>query len=1123
MRLGRAVKGLLPEMKGLRLAMKALLLGMVIALLAAAPAWATEFHGQVVFGGLPVPGAQATVTATQGAKTVTAITDDQGLFGFADLTDGAWTITITMTGFAPIKEPITVAPNSPIPVFELKLQTLAQIREEDKPVKVEPGAAPAVATATTSPTADTTASSAKGKAPADTKGKPAAGNQTAANAPPEAPQPAAQEASSAPSPDGFLINGSVNNAATSQFSLNQAFGNARNSRSLYNAQFALNFSSSTLNANSYSLLGPAAKPNFNNYTAQLQFGGPLKIPHLIPLYRAPNFYVAYGRSDNTSVAITPGLVPMAGTVDPVTGDYDIATLAAITGETAYVPTSGISPACLTAAGGTAGSPFPKNGNGDQYIPGSCISPIAQNVLTRLYPTVPAKTPVVSGYNYQVPLSTDSHSDFGRVNLSKGLGNKNNVNGNYSLQSTRESSPNLFGFVDRQKNLGQSVNASWYHRYTQRLSASTSYSFSRQRSDTTIFFQNKNENVSNEVGINGNLQDAPNYGPPGLRFSQSQFSGVSDGTSRNNRNQTQNISVNANWNRFRHEMQFGGDFRRQEWNYFQQSNPRGSITFDGTATQTTDSKGNPIGGMDFADFLLGLPDTSQIAYGNADKYLRESLYDFFVKDDFRVSPEFTVNFGVRYEYSGPVTETKNRLVNLDFAPNFAQQATVLATSPTGSLSNQGYPRSLLRPDRAGFAPTVAIAWRPISGSSLLVRSSYGLYHDSSVYQQVAYAMATQTPGLGAPWSSISENISGTSSCPLALNNPFAPPACATTTSAADTFAVDPNFRVGYLHAWNLSLQRDLPAALQLYVVYNGSKGLRGVQEILPNTYPEPAVIPVTAADPCPSCPKGFAYRMSNGNSTYESGQVQLRRRLRAGLQATATYTYSKSLDDDYSYGGSGPVFGSSSSGGSSAVAQDWRHPEAQRGLSTFDQRHKLQLTAQYTTGMGLGGHPLMSGWRGAIYKEWTVLTNISVGSGLPETIVDPIAVPGTTYTGIIRADYNGKPIYQPNTGASPLAHLNQGAFTGPVGHFGTSGRDFIIGPSQFSMNGSMQRTFRLHDRISMDARIDANNVLNHVVFSSWNSILPSSNSSGNANANSQFGTPTSPSGMRSVSINLRVRY
>ncbi len=97
-------------------------------------------------------------------------------------------------------------------------------------------------------------------------------------------------------------------------------------------------------------------------------------------------------------------------------------------------------------------------------------------------------------------------------------------------------------------------------------------------------------------------------------------------------------------------------------------------------------------------------------------------------------------------------------------------------------------------------------------------------------------------------------------------------------------------------------------------------------------------------------------------------MQLRRRLRNGFQANLNYTFSKSLDDDYSLGGQGPT--APVSGGSSQVAQDWTHPEAQRGLSTFDQRHVLAVQLQYTTGMGLGRHTMLSGWKGAVYKEWT---------------------------------------------------------------------------------------------------------------------------------------------------------
>ena len=125
-------------------------------------------------------------------------------------------------------------------------------------------------------------------------------------------------------------------------------------------------------------------------------------------------------------------------------------------------------------------------------------------------------------------------------------------------------------------------------------------------------------------------------------------------------------------RGRHNITVGGDFRRQEFNYFSQQNPRGNFTFTGAAT----------GVSDFADFLTGIPDTSQIAYGNADKYFRQSVYDAYATDDWRVRPELTINAGVRWEYGAPITELYGRLVNLDVAPGFTAVAPVLASESEG---------------------------------------------------------------------------------------------------------------------------------------------------------------------------------------------------------------------------------------------------------------------------------------------------------------------------------------------------------------------------------------------------------------------------------------------------------
>jgi hypothetical protein len=382
------------------------------------------------------------------------------------------------------------------------------------------------------------------------------------------------------------------------------------------------------------------------------------------------------------------------------------------------------------------------------------------------------------------------------------------------------------------------------------------------------------------------------------------------------------------------------------------------------------------------------------------------------------------------------------------------------------------------------PRIAISWRPLPASSLVVRAGYGVYYNTSVYQSIANQMSQQSP------LSTSFSIANSAANPLTLANGFTVPAGVTT----NTFAIDPNFRVGYTNTWQVSVARDLPGALIVTATYLGIKGTRNVQEFLPNTYP------IGGVNPCPSCPSGFAYLTSNGNSTREAGTLQLRRRLHNGFSSTLQYTYSKSIDDS-ALGGGNQI--------GTLVAQNWLDLSAERGLSTFDQRNVFNITAQYTSGMGVGGGTLLSGWRGALAKEWTITTNITAGSGTPLSPRYSEIVPGTGVTGPIRPDYTGAPVYA----APPGLFLNPLAFTAPAaGQWGDAGRDSITGPYQFSLNGQLGRTFRMSDRMSLDFRLDLTNALNHVVFTSWNTTL-----------GPQFGAPISPNGMRTVLTNVRLRF
>ena len=168
-----------------------------------------------------------------------------------------------------------------------------------------------------------------------------------------------------------------------------------------------------------------------------------------------------------------------------------------------------------------------------------------------------------------------------------------------------------------------------------------------------------------------------------------------------------------------------------------------------------------------------------------------------------------------------------------------------------------------------------------------------------------------------------------------------------------------------------------------------------------------------------------------------------------------------------------------------------------------------ITLQYTSGMGMGGGTLLSGWRGKLAKDWTFLDTIHLATGLPPTPYVP-GLLGSVSTNNLRASYTGQSIYAAPAGdfLNPLAVSEPAA-----GQWGDAGVGSITGPSQFSMNGSMQRSFRLNDRFTLSLQINANNVLNHVVFSTWGTTITSP----------QFGTEQGPNAMRNVTTVMRLTF
>ncbi len=1016
------------------------------ALLISTTLAAAEHHGQVRFGGLPLPGAtvSAVPAAADVAKKLVTITREDGSYSFPNLADGAWTFRVEMLCFAPAERELTISAESQAAEWDLKLLPLDQISAAAaKPPEVQPAAA----TTASNPPKQSGKKSFTPR-PANTPGafQKTAVNPSGTAAPPSAGETAASAESAAElnqrAADAFLINGSTNNGASSLFSLAAAFGNSRRKPgSLYNGNIGLIVDNSAFDARSFSLTGQdTVKPAYNHLTGIFSFGGPLKIPRLLP--NGPNFVINYQWTRDRTASTEPGRMP-----------------------TAFERSGDFSQSADPVIDPLTGASFP-----GRRIPLDRISAQARALLN-LYPL--PNFDGSSRYNYQVALVGATHQDNLQSRLTKTLGRRNQISGAFAYQSIRTGSDNLFGFLDTTAISGINTNINWRHNLTARLSLTFGYQFSRLSTRITPNFANR-QNVSGDAAITGNNQDAINWGPPSLIFSGG-VTALSDVNQSFTRNQTGALSMAALWSRGRHNVSAGGDVRRQQFNLLSQQDPRGRFTFTGASGT----------GSDFAGFLLGIPDTSSVAFGNADKYFRSWANDAFVTDDWRINPGLTVNVGVRWEYGSPIRELYERLVNLDITPGFTAATPVVASDPRGPLTARSYPDSLVQPDRHLIEPRGALSWRPLPASSLVIRAGYGVYSNTSVYQTLATQMAQQSP------LSKSLSVQNGPGRPLTLANGFIPVAGITS----NTFAIDPDFRVGYAHNWQASVQSELPGALVATGTYLGIKGTRGVQAFLPNTFPDGAV------NPCPTCPAGFVYLTSNGNSTRESGQLQLRRRLHNGFTGTLQYTFSKSIDDA-ALGGRGQ--------GSSVIAQNWRDLSAERGLSNFDQRHLLSLQLQYTAGMGLAGGALAGGKIAALLKEWTVSTQVTAGSGLPLTPIYLRAVNGTGVTGSLRPDYTGASLYEAPSGL----YLNPAAYVAPpAGRWGNAGRDSITGPGQVVLNASLGRTFRLNDRLSLDLRVDSVNALNHVSFVAWNTTVTST----------QFGLPTAANAMRSMQTTMRVRF
>jgi hypothetical protein len=871
---------------------------------------------------------------------------------------------------------------------------------------------------------------------------PAAGAQAA---------PAAQGASSAAdtsaqkASSGLVVAGSANNAAASPFAQAPAFGNNRpGQRSLFDGSLSLVGGNSAWDSRPFSFSNQAvARPD----AADLQIGGSFSGPLRLPMSHVRMFVMAsVQRAVTTSSEAVAWRVP---TALERAGDFSQTTDATGRRETITDPLTG--------------RPFDGG-----VIPVSRRSPQASSLLAYY----PAPNVTDGGAANFAGRSTDHRvRNGGQARASGNLTARQQWTANLAFDRSTMTSTSPFAFVDRARSSSIDASLTWSYRRSSTRTLHARYGFIQNASSMMPYFANRVD-VTREAGIADTDPAPASWGPPALMFA-SGLAGLGTALPAGRRTRTHALSADGVWLRGHHNVTYGAEWRPTRIASPTSGNPRGSFTFTGAAT-----------GDDVADFVLGLPSASAIAFGSGSTFLGAGA-NAFVMDEWSLAPGFTLNVGLRWEHESPLREAAGRLANLDLAADFSRAAAVTPETPVGAATGRRFDRALLRPDWRGIQPRVGASWRPMAASTLLIRAGYGLYQQNGIYAPIASWLARQPPFYRTA------TRASTPDRPLTLANGLA----TSPDTLANTLAVDPDLRMGYAETWNASVQRDLPGSLTMMASYLGTRGHDLLQESLPNTAPPgaPAV--------CAACPAGFIYVSSTGRSIRHSLTLQLRRRLRAGFTSSAQYVLASAYDDATAFGGVGEQ--------ASAIVQDWRNPGADWGPSPFDQRHLLTWSAEYTTGVGVAGGALRRGLAGTLWRGWILTAQLGAGSGLPLTPHLLLPVPGTGIAGTIRASTTDASI-----SPAPGSFLDPAAYTSPApGEWGTAGRNSARGPAQVSFDAGVGRSLPMRNGMTLDWRVDATNVINHVNYTSVDALLGSP----------RFGLPDRASPMRKLRVSIRWRF
>jgi len=844
------------------------------------------------------------------------------------------------------------------------------------------------------------------------------------------------------------------------------FGNNRRRQQTIHGLVFFTLNNSALDAKPFSLSGAdTVQPGYAQSRFGFVAGGPLVFPKLI---KDPNtfFSISYFGTRAKNPQVNFSTVP---TLAERGGDFSDAVQS--TGTNLTSPVQIYNPA--------TNQPFTGN-----VIPPSMLNPIAVGLLK--YIPLPNAPGLINNYFYDSAVIGNSDNLNARV--SRNITKLDRLAYHITYQDRNGQTVQPFGFTDTTNGYGLSTDLTWTRNINPHLINNAKVTFNRNNSDVLPYFAN-GANVAAELGIAGTSQNALNYGPPNLNFTN--YAGLSDSNPLLTRNQSQTGLESATVIHGPHSFSLAVQFQRNDLSTQTDQNGRGTFNFTGLSTSEIGSDGLPVTstGYDFADYLLGLPQSSSIRYGDTSTYFRQNVWTAYVDDDWKVNANLTLDLGVRYEYFSPFSEKYGHLANLDIGPNYSAVA-VVVPGESGPYTG-AFPAGLMDPNYKNFSPRIGLAWKvPFIKKSTIVRSGYGIYYNPQAYAAFPLRLAEQPP------FATSSSVNTSPLNVLTLQEGFN---AALPDTVTNTYAVDKHYLNPYAQSWNLAIQHEWVHGIVSEVGYLGTKGTHLDVETEPNLGP-PGAQAVEAKTL--SNAAGFILDASNGNSSFNALQVRVQQRFRRGLSWMVHYTYSKSIDDSSTFGGVG-----------NTIAQNWLDLSAERGLSSFDRRQVLTGTWVATSPIGAQGSRFASDSKTArLLKDWQLSGSLTAETGTPLTarvLGNGASLAVTNGVGSGRADATGESV------TSGSGFFNLAAFgVPPSGVFGDAGRNTIPGPDLVSVNLSFGRSFQFGEsRKRLELRFETTNAFNQVSFTNINTVVNSIT----------YGAPLAASAMRSASLVARFRF